>query len=77
MAIGGRSLGVKAMHNIYEQFRQLIQSRHRVEADAAATGIARSAVAETVAANYQTCHLNAEQLRALQVWVSEMASAKH
>jgi len=38
------------------------------DSDAAATGIALSAVAETVAANYQTCHENAEQLRALQEW---------
>lgn len=45
------------------------------DADAAAANIALSAVAGTVAANYQTCHENAEQLRALQVWVSEMASA--
>ena len=45
------------------------------DADAAAAGIALSAVAGTVAANYQICHENAEQLRALQVWVSEMASA--
>ena len=45
------------------------------DADAAAADIALSAVAGTVAANYQTCHENAEQLRALQVWVSEMASA--
>jgi len=44
------------------------------DADAAAAGIALSAVAATVAANYQTCHENAEQLRALQAWVSEMAS---
>lgn len=44
------------------------------DADAAATGIALSAVAGTLAANYQTCHENAEQLRALQAWVSEMAS---
>lgn len=44
------------------------------DADAAAAGLALSAVAGTVAANYQTCHENAEQLRALQVWVSEMAS---
>lgn len=36
-----------------------------------------AAVAGTVAANYQTCHENAEQLRALQAWVSEMTSAKH
>lgn len=45
------------------------------DADAAATGIALSGVAETVAANYQTCHENAEQLRALQAWVSEIPSA--
>ena len=44
------------------------------DADAAAAGIALSAVAGTLAANYQTCHENAEQLRALQAWVSEMAS---
>jgi hypothetical protein len=44
------------------------------DADAAATDIALSAVAGTVTANYQTCHENAEQLRALQAWVSEMAS---
>lgn len=47
------------------------------DADAAAAGIALSAVAGTVVANYQTCHENAEQLRALQAWVSEMTSAKH
>ena len=47
------------------------------EADAAAAGIALSAVAGTVAANYQTCHENAEQLRALQAWIKEMMSAKH
>ena len=45
------------------------------DADAAATGIALSAVAGTVAANYQTCHENAEQLRALQTWVREMKVA--
>ena len=45
------------------------------DADAAAAGIALSAVAGTVAANYQTCHENAEQLRAFQVWAREMASA--
>ena len=39
------------------------------DADAAATGLALSAVAGTVAANYQTCHENAEQLRALQEWI--------
>jgi hypothetical protein len=42
------------------------------DADAAATGIALSAVVGTVAANYQTCHENAEQLRALQAWIVEM-----
>jgi hypothetical protein len=44
------------------------------DADAPAAGLALSAVAGTVTANYQTCHENAEQLRALQVWVSEMAA---
>ena len=44
--------------------------------DAAAAGLALSAVAGTVAANYQTCHENAEQLRALQTWVREMGAAK-
>ena len=43
------------------------------DADAAAAGIALSAVAGTVATNYQTCHENAEQLRALQTWIGEMA----
>ncbi|MDE1547471.1 hypothetical protein PTW32_18805 [Dechloromonas agitata] len=42
------------------------------DADAAATGLALSAVAGTFSANYQTCHENAEQLRALQAWVREM-----
>ena len=42
------------------------------DADAASAGITLSVVAGTVAANYQTCHENAEQLRALQVWVGEM-----
>ena len=37
--------------------------------------LALSAVAGTLAANYQTCHENAEQLRTLQTWISEMASA--
>ena len=46
------------------------------DADAAAAGLALSAVAGTVTANYQTCHENAEQLRALQVWVREMEAAK-
>jgi len=46
------------------------------DADAAAAGLALSAVAGTVAANYQTCHENAEQLRALQAWVREMGAAE-
>ncbi|CUJ09876.1 hypothetical protein [Achromobacter xylosoxidans] len=45
------------------------------DADAAAADIALSAVAGTVAANYQTCHENAEQLRALQEWVKEMTTS--
>ena len=45
------------------------------DADAAAAGIALSAVAGTVAANYQTCHENAEQLRALQEWIREIQAA--
>lgn len=45
------------------------------DADAAAAGIAFSAVAGTVTANYQICHENTGQLRALQTWVSEMVSA--
>lgn len=44
------------------------------DADAPAAGIALSTVAETVAGNYQSCHENAEQLRALQGWVREMAA---
>ena len=47
------------------------------DADAASADIALSAVAGTVAANYQTCHENAEQLRALQVWITETAPKKH
>ena len=48
------------------------------DADAAAADIALSAVAGTVTANYQTCHENAEQLRALQAWGTETtAAAKH
>ena len=46
------------------------------DADAAAAGIALSAVAGTVAANYQTCHENAEQLRALQEWIGEMGATE-
>jgi hypothetical protein len=44
------------------------------DTDAAAAGLALSAVAGTVTANYQACHETAEQLRALQTWVREMAS---
>ena len=47
------------------------------DADAAPADVALSAVAGTVAANYQTCHENAEQLRALQVWITETAPKKH
>ena len=47
------------------------------DADAPAAGIALSAVGGTVAANYQTCHENAEQLRAFQAWAKEMVSARH
>jgi hypothetical protein len=46
------------------------------DADAAAEGLALSAVAGTVAANYQSCHENAEQLRALQAWVGEMMAVQ-
>jgi len=41
------------------------------DADADSAGIALSAVAGTVAANYQTCHENAEQLKALQDWIRQ------
>ena len=44
------------------------------DADAAAAEVALSAVAGTVAANYQTCHEIAEQLRALQMWVGDMTT---
>ena len=48
------------------------------DADAAAANIALSAVAGTVAANYRTCHENAEQLIALQAWARGMkVAAKH
>jgi hypothetical protein len=43
------------------------------DTDAATEGIALSAVAGIVAANYQTCHENAEQLRALQAWIWRVA----
>lgn len=45
------------------------------DADAVAAGIALSAVAGTVVANYQSCHENADQLRALQTWIREMKVA--
>ena len=45
------------------------------DADAAAAGVALSAVATTVTTNYQTCHENAEQLRALQAWGNEMTTS--
>ena len=38
------------------------------DADAPAEGLALSTVAATVVSNYQTCHENAEQLKALQDW---------
>ena len=41
-------------------------------ADASAAGIALSAVATTLADNYQRCHENAEQLIALQDWVRQV-----
>lgn len=45
------------------------------DADAPAAGIALSTVAGTVTTNYQTCHETAEQLRALQVWVTKTSAA--
>lgn len=39
--------------------------------DAPAAGIALSTVASTVADNYERCHENAEQITALQQWISE------
>ena len=42
------------------------------DADAPAEGLALSAVAATVVTNYQTCHENAEQLKALQDWIRQM-----
>lgn len=39
--------------------------------DAPAEGLALSAVAATVLSNYQTCHENAEQLKALQDWIRQ------
>lgn len=39
--------------------------------DAPTEGLALSAVAATVVTNYQTCHENAEQLKALQDWIRQ------
>lgn len=39
------------------------------DANAAPSGVALSAVASTVAGNYETCHQTAEQLKALQGWI--------
>jgi len=39
------------------------------DADGAASGIALSAVVETVVDNYQRCNENAEKLKALQNWI--------
>lgn len=39
--------------------------------DAPAKGLALSAVAATVVSNYQTCHENAEKLKALQDWIRQ------
>ena len=47
------------------------------DADASAADLALSAVAGTVAAKYQTCFETAEQLRALQAWIEEMARSAH
>lgn len=41
------------------------------DVDAPAEGLALSAVAATVVSNYQTCHENAEQLKALQDWIRQ------
>ena len=43
-------------------------------ADEASSGIALSAVAETVAGNYGTCRRNAEQVIALQAYLREVAA---
>ena len=39
--------------------------------DAPAQGLALSALASAVATNYQICHENAEQLKALQDWIRQ------
>ena len=51
----------------YDRFTKELPEPAR-DADAASAGIALSAVAGTLTANYQTCHENAVQLRALQEW---------
>jgi hypothetical protein len=40
--------------------------------DAPAEGLTLSAVAGTIASNYQSCHENAEQLKALQDWIRQL-----
>ncbi len=40
--------------------------------DAPAEGLTFSAVAGTIASNYQSCHENAEQLKALQDWIRQL-----
>jgi hypothetical protein len=42
------------------------------DADAPAEGLTLSAVTATVVTNYQTCHENAEQLKALQDWIRQI-----
>lgn len=44
-------------------------------ADALPAGIALSAVAGTVADNYERCHENTEQLRSLQEWIRTQEAA--
>jgi hypothetical protein len=45
-------------------------------ADAASSGLAFSAVADTVAGNYGLCRETAEQLTALQTWVRQTEAAQ-
>ena len=40
--------------------------------DAPAEGLTLSAVTGTIASNYQSCHENAEQLKALQDWIRQL-----
>ena len=44
------------------------------DADDAASGVALSAVAGTVAGNYGSCHADQERLKALQGWVAEQGA---